>query len=37
MSVLKFNQYLILEQGTESCTVATQNLEIKTNRRDAAI
>ena len=37
MSVLKFNQYLILEQGTESCPVATQNLEINTKRRDAAI
>jgi hypothetical protein len=37
MSVLKFNQYLILEKGTESCPVATQNLEINTERRDAAI
>jgi len=24
MSVLKFNQYLILEQGTDSCPVATK-------------
>ena len=36
MSVLKFNQYLILEQGTDSCPVATQNLEINTKRRNAA-
>jgi hypothetical protein len=37
MKLLKFNQYLILEQGTSSCPIATQNLEINTKNRDSAI
>jgi len=37
MSILKFNQYLILEKGTDSCPIATQNLEVNTKNRDASI
>jgi len=33
-NILKFNQYLILEQGSESCPIATQNLELNTKNRD---
>jgi hypothetical protein len=37
MSLLKFNQYLILESGADSCPTATQNLEINTQNRDKSI
>lgn len=35
--LLTFNQHVILEQSTDSCPVATQNLEINTKRRNQAI
>jgi hypothetical protein len=36
-NLLKYNQFLILEQGTESCPSATQNLEINTANRNKSI
>ena len=36
-NILKFNQYLILEQGSDSCPIATQNLELNTRNRDKSI
>jgi hypothetical protein len=37
MDILKFNQYVILESGANSCPIATQNLEINTRNRNHAI
>jgi hypothetical protein len=36
-NLLKYSQFLILENGTDSCPMATQNLELNTKNRDKAI
>jgi hypothetical protein len=36
-NLLKYNQFLILEQGTNSCPLATQNLELNTKNRNKSI
>ena len=36
-NLLNYKQYLILEKGSESCPVATQNLEVNTRNRNKAI
>ena len=36
-NVLKYQQFLILESGSDSCPIATQNLEINTKNRNHAI
>jgi hypothetical protein len=36
-NLLNYKQYLILEQGSESCPIATQNLELNTRNRDKSI
>jgi hypothetical protein len=35
--LLNYQQYLILEQGSDSCPISTQNLEINTRNRNKAI
>lgn len=36
-NILKYGQYLILEKGSESCPLATHNLELNTRNRDKSI
>lgn len=36
-NLLNYKQYLILERGSESCPIATQNLKINTRNRNHAI
>ena len=36
-NLLNYKQYLILEQGSDSCPIATQNLELNTRNRDKSI
>jgi hypothetical protein len=36
-NLLNYRQYLILEQGSESCPLATKNLELNTRNRDKAL
>jgi len=36
-NLLNYKQYVLLEKGSESCPLATQNLEVNTRTRDKAI